>query len=66
MGTNGCPCLNWLVLYSYKAELIQNLLHVITWEEETFCWYIDDALSVKNDHFHSYVDSLMYISVNLK
>jgi hypothetical protein len=57
MGTNCAPLLADLFLYSYEAEFIQKLLHekkksLAVVFNSTFC-YIDDVLSINNNHFHS-------------
>jgi hypothetical protein len=62
MGTNCAPFLADLLLYSYKAEFIQKLLHekkksLAVAFNSTFR-YIDDVLSINNNHFHSCVDSI--------
>jgi hypothetical protein len=49
-------------LYSYEAEFIQKFLHeknkpLAVAFNSTFR-YIDDLLSINNDRFHSYVDSI--------
>jgi hypothetical protein len=60
MGTNCALLLADLFLYSYEAEFIQKLLHekkkyLAVAFNSTFR-YIDDVLSINNNHFHSYVD----------
>jgi hypothetical protein len=66
MGTNCAPLLADLFLYSYEADFIQQLLHeknkpLVVAFNSTFR-YIDDVLSMNNDRFHLYVDS-MYSSI---
>jgi hypothetical protein len=62
MGTNCAPMLANLFLYSFEAEFIQNILHeknkhlAVTFIS-TFR-YIDDVLSINNDPFNSYVNSI--------
>jgi hypothetical protein len=59
-----------LFLYSYVVEFLQKLLH----KEEispavafnlTFC-YIDNTLSINNNNFHSYADSIYAIELEIK
>jgi hypothetical protein len=62
MSTNCAPLLVDLFLYSYEAEFIQKLLHekkksLAVAFNSTFR-YIDDVLSINNNNFHSYVDSI--------
>jgi hypothetical protein len=69
MGTNYALLLADLFLYSYEAEFIEKLIHyknkhLVLAFNSTFR-YIDDVLSINNDQFHSYVDSI-YTPVNLK
>jgi hypothetical protein len=62
MGTNCGPLIADLSLYSYEAESNQTLLHeknkplAVTFNS-TFR-YIDDVLSINNDQFHSYINSI--------
>jgi hypothetical protein len=70
MGMNCAPLLADLFLYSYEAEFIQKLLHekkksLAVAFNSTFC-YIDDVLSTNNNHFHSYVDSIYPIELDIK
>jgi hypothetical protein len=70
MGTNCAPLLTDLFLYSYEVEFIQKLLHekkksLAVAFNLTFC-YIDDGLSINNDHFHSYVDSIYPNELEIK
>jgi hypothetical protein len=72
MGTNCAPLLADLFLYSYEAEFIQKLLHVIEKNKpfavafnSTFR-YIDDVLSIINSQFHSYVDSIYPSELEIK
>ena len=70
MGTNCAPLLADLFLYSYEAEFIQKLLHekkksLAVAFNSTFR-YIDDVLSINNDHFHSYVDSIYPNELEIK
>jgi hypothetical protein len=62
MGTNCAPLLADLFLYSYEAEFIQKHLHeknrpLAVAFNSTFR-YIDDVLSIINDQFDSYVESI--------
>jgi hypothetical protein len=63
MGINCAPLLVDLFLYSYEVEFIQNLLHekkikfLAVAFNSTFR-YIDDVLSINNNQFHVYVDSI--------
>ena len=70
MGTNCAPLLADLFLYSYEAEFIQKLLHekkksLAVAFNSTFR-YIDDVLSINNNHFHSYVDSIYPNELEIK
>jgi hypothetical protein len=58
-----CPIVSGsFFLYSYEAEFIQKLLHekkkslAVAFNSIFRC--IDDVLSINNNHFHSYVDSI--------
>jgi hypothetical protein len=61
-GATCAPLLVDLFFYSYETEFIQKLLH----EKKksiavAFNWtfrYINDVLSINNNQFHSYVDSI--------
>jgi hypothetical protein len=70
MGTNCAPLLADLFLYSYEAEFIQKLLHE---KNKSFAVsfnltfrYIDNVLSINNDRFHSYVDSIYPSELEIK
>jgi hypothetical protein len=70
MGTNCALLLADLFLYSYKAEFIQKLLHE---KKKSFAVafnstfrYIDDVLSITNNHFHSYIDSIYPNELEIK
>jgi hypothetical protein len=70
MGTNCAPLLADLFLYSYEAEFIQKLLHeknkpLAVAFNSTFR-YINDALSINSDRFHSYVDSIYPSELEIK
>jgi hypothetical protein len=70
MGTNCAPLLADLFLYSYEAEFIQKLLHekkksLAVSFNSTFR-YIDDVLSINNNQFHSYVDSIYPSELEIK
>ena len=70
MGTNCAPLLADLFLYSYEAEFIQELLHeknkpLAVAFNSTFR-YIDDILSINNDRFYSYVDSIYPSELEIK
>jgi hypothetical protein len=62
MGTNCAPLLADLFLYSYEAEFIQKLLHeknkLLAVAFNSTFRYIKDVLSINNDQFHSYVDTI--------
>jgi hypothetical protein len=67
---NCAPLLAHLFLYSYEAEFIQNRLHekkksLAVAFNSTF-HYIDDVLSINNNHFHSYVDSIYPNALEIK
>jgi hypothetical protein len=70
IGTNCAPLLADLFLYSYEADLIQKLLHkrnkslVVTFIS-TFR-YIDDVVSINNEQFHLYVDSICPSELEIK
>jgi hypothetical protein len=70
MATNCAHLLAELFLYSYEAEFIRKLLHeknkplAVTFNS-TFR-YIDDVLSINNDQFHSYVDSIYPSQLEIK
>jgi hypothetical protein len=63
MGINCAPVLPDIFLCSYKVDFMLKFQH----EEKrslavAFNWtfrYIDDVLSINNDHFHSYVDLIL-------
>jgi hypothetical protein len=61
MGTNCAPLLANMFLYSFEAEFIQKLLFQknksLVAFNSTFR-YMDDVLTINNEQFHSYVDSL--------
>jgi hypothetical protein len=70
MGTNCAPLLADLFLYSYEAEFIQKPLHeknkpLALAFNSTFR-YIDDVLSINNDQFHSYADSIYPSELEIK
>jgi hypothetical protein len=70
MGTNSAPLLADLFLYSYEAKFIQKLLHeknkpLVLAFNSTFR-YIDDVLSINNDLFHSFVDSIYPSELEIK
>jgi hypothetical protein len=70
MGTNCAHLLEDLFLYSYEAEFIQTLLHekkkyLAVVFNSTF-QYIDDVLSIKNNQFHSHVDSIYPNELEIK
>jgi hypothetical protein len=59
-----------LFLYSYEADFIQKLLHeknkpLAVAFNSTFK-YIDNVLSINNDQFHSYVDSIYLSELEIK
>jgi hypothetical protein len=68
--TNCAPLLADLFLYLYEAEFIQKLLqekkkHLAVAFNSTFR-YNDDVLSIKNNQFHSYVDFIYAIELEIK
>ena len=70
MGMNCALLLADLFLYSYEAEFIQKLLHekkksLAVAFNSTFR-YIDDILSINNNQFHSYVDSIYPNELEIK
>jgi hypothetical protein len=69
MGTNCAPLAD-LFLYSSEAEFIQKLLHekkksLVVAFNSTFR-YIDDVLSINNNQFHTYVDSIYPYELEIK
>jgi hypothetical protein len=70
MGTNCAPLLADLFLYSYEAEFILKLLHEknkpLAVALNSPFRYIDDVLSINNDQFHSYVDSVYPSELEIK
>jgi hypothetical protein len=70
IGTNCAPLLGDLFLYSYEAEFIQKLLHEknkpLAVVFNSTITYIDDVLSLNNDLFHSYVDSIYPSELRMK
>jgi hypothetical protein len=70
MGTNSAPLLADLFSYSYEAEFIRKLLHekkksLAVAFNSTFR-YIDDVLSINNNQFHTYVDSIYPNGLEIK
>jgi hypothetical protein len=70
MGTNCAPLLADLFLYSSEAEFILKLLHekkksLDVAFNSTF-WYIHDVISINNNQFHSYVDSIYLNELEIK
>ena len=70
MGTNCAPLLADLFLYSYEAEFIQKLLSqkkkkLAVAFNLTFK-YIDDVLSINNEHFHTYVNMIYPTELEIK
>ena len=70
MGTNCAPLLADLFLYSYEAEFIQKLLSqkkkkLAVAFNLTFR-YIDDVLSINNEHFHTYVNMIYPTELEIK
>jgi hypothetical protein len=70
MCTNWVPLLADLFLYSYEAEFIQKLLHekkksLAVAFNSTFR-YIDEILTINNNQFHSYVDSIYLNELGIK
>jgi hypothetical protein len=71
MGTNCVPLLSDLFLYSYEAEFIQKLPHKKKKKSLAVAFnltfrYIDDVLSINNNHFHAYVDSIYPNELEIK
>jgi hypothetical protein len=70
MSTNCARLLADLFLYSYEAECIQKLLHeknkLLAVAFNSTFKYIDDVLSINNDQFHSYVDSIIPSELEIK
>jgi hypothetical protein len=70
MGTNCAPLLADLFLYSYEAEFIQKLLHekkkILAVTFNSTFRYIDNILSINNNHFHSFVDSIYPNELEIK
>jgi hypothetical protein len=72
MGTNCAPLLADLFLYSYEAEYIPKLR--TTREEKSLFAvafnsifrYIDEILSINNNQFHSYVNSIYPNELEIK
>jgi hypothetical protein len=52
-----------LIIYSYEAKFILKMQHekntLLAAALNSTFRYIDDVLSIKNDQFHSYVDSIL-------
>jgi hypothetical protein len=70
MGKKCPPLLADLFMYSYEAEFIQKFLHekkksLAVAFNSTFR-YIDDGLSINNNQFHSYVDSIYPHELEIK
>ena len=70
MGTNCAPLLADLFLYSYEADFIQKLLNqkkkkLAVSFNLTFR-YIDDVLSINNDNFHTYVNTIYPNELEIK
>ena len=70
MSTNCAPLLADLFLYSYEAEFFQKPPHekkkyLAVAFNSTFR-YIDDVLSINNNQFHSYVDSIYPNKLEIK
>jgi hypothetical protein len=59
-----------LFLYSYEAEFIQKLLHgknkPLAVAFSSKFRYINNVLSINNDQFHSYVDSIYPSELEIK
>jgi hypothetical protein len=70
MSTNCAPLLADLFLYSYEAEFVQKLLHEknkpLAVAFNSTSRYIDDVLSINNDLFHSYIDSIYPSELEIK
>jgi hypothetical protein len=70
MGINRAPLLADLFLYSYEAEFIQKLLYkkkmsLAVAFNSTFR-YIDDVLSINNNQFQLYVNSIYPNELEIK
>jgi hypothetical protein len=67
MGTNCAPLLVDLFLYSYEAEFIKKLQHekknILLWPSIR---HFDDVLSINNNQFHTYVDSIYPNELEIK
>jgi hypothetical protein len=66
-----CPYVSrFIFIFLYEAEFIQKLLHeknlplVVAFNSQFR--YIDNVLSINNDHFHSYVDSIYHNELEIK
>jgi hypothetical protein len=70
MGTNCRPLLADLFLHSYEAEFIRKFRHEkikpLAVAFNSTIRYIDYALSINNDQFHSYVDSIYPSELEIK
>jgi hypothetical protein len=70
MDTNCVPLFADLFLYSYEAIIIQIPLHETNKPLAVACnstlRYLDDVLSINNDHFHSCVDSIYPYKIEMK
>ena len=70
IGTTCAPLLADLLLYSYEVEFIQKLLHEkkksIAEAFNSIFGYIDNVLSINNDQFHLYVDSIYPDELEIK
>jgi hypothetical protein len=66
MGTNCAPLLADLSLYSFEAKFIQKILREEYMAFNSTFSYIDDVLSINNDQFHSFVDSIYPSELEIK
>ena len=68
--TNCGPLFADLFLYSYEAEIMQNLMYekkkILAVAFNSTFRYIDDVLSINNGNFHSYVDTIYLGELEIK
>jgi hypothetical protein len=70
MGTNCAPLIADVFLYTYETDFIQKLPHEkkqsLTVAFNSIFRYIDDVLSINNNQFHTYVDSIYPNELEIK
>ena len=70
MGTNCAPLLTDMFLYSYEADLMQELLKKnekkLARSFNFTLRYIDDVLSLNNSSFDDFVDRIFPIELEIK